>query len=211
MENFYQTIAFIWENVFALSILFVFVSALFGVFIKARSVDKCLKDFADFAVSVTVAEDAYKGNMHLYPTGMELEYKEPQKTVGGFLGKSYILYKSEYPSIGMVARYQDELVAENVKRREKSIKRTYHPGLLKYLGRWASNVIGTFRDAFIQSLSLLLGHLKKANPSSRVLQTQDKHLKAIGTDIISHSTNTYDPILEKHIGKRVIVEHGENQ
>ncbi|MEX2668412.1 hypothetical protein [Candidatus Uabimicrobium amorphum] len=200
-------ISFLLENAVALSIVFIFLSALFGFFIKARSVDKCLKDFNNFSITTEMTDNSIaKGVLHLYHTGMELVFRQKEDTNTNYDKFSQILYATEYANIKCVYRYQSELTEINKQKREKSIKRTYKPGLLRQVLRKMRNILGTFRDAISQSFHLILGQLKQ-----RTLKQQNKHLKNIGESIVEYSGNIYDPILEKFIGRHIVIETVEKK
>ena len=47
---------------------------------------------------------------------------------------------------------------------------------------------------------------KTANPSLGTLASQQKHAKRVEKDVVGHLGRSYDPILEKHFGKRVVLE-----
>ena len=75
------------------------------------------------------------------------------------------------------------------------------------------NVFNTLKDAFNKAIGVILGQLAKANPSSRVLTTQRSGVEQIGQTMLGAAANAYEPILERHIGKRVVLElkaAGEN-
>lgn len=194
------------DNALAITIVLIFFSALVGFFLKGRAVDKCLKDFKGYMISVENSDKtAICGEMEIYPTGMELRLKEPVRK-NGALYYSHIVYKSEFSNIRMVCRYPDILSPKENKRRAKDIHRSYKPGLCRRFKRSLRNALGTFRDAFLQSLGVVVGEMKKKAPS--VIADQDRQITAIGADIIGFTGNTYDPILEKYIGYKVIVEVG---
>ncbi|WP_372364567.1 hypothetical protein [Candidatus Uabimicrobium sp. HlEnr_7] len=193
---------FLLNNAVGLSILFIFLSALFGFFVKARSVDKCLKDFNYFSVTVEIDDSSiYKGAMNLYHTGMELSFRQRDDHNKNYSKYSRILYETEYPKIKCVYRYQNELTDVNKAKRKKSIKKTYKPGLIRRALRKLRNILGTFRDAISQSFHLILGQLKQTK-----LKQQNKHLKNIGESLVEYSGNIYDPILENFIGRHIVIE-----
>jgi hypothetical protein len=65
--------------------------------------------------------------------------------------------------------------------------------------------VNTFRDAFSQSIGLLVAQAKKTSPSA-LLKTGDKHLTQIGQDVVGAMANGYEPMLERYIGRKVVVE-----
>ena len=205
--------AVVWNNALTISIFFVFLSALVGFFAKTRAVDKCLKHFLGFWVCIEQnTGQLIQGTMRLYSTGIEMEFSQPQHDKELQLDRySQILYKNEFSNIQLIYRYQDQLTEENQKKREKDIRRSYKPGIYKKFCRSFRNVLGSFRDAFSQSLSILLGQVKKIGPGATILKGQEKRLTTIGSEIIGYAGNTYDPILENHIGRKVVVEISQGE
>ncbi len=194
----------VWENALSISIALVFISAFIGFICKARAVDKCMKSFAKDKVTVqNKTQKNIHGTFTLHSTGIELLFDKPSGE--GVLRYSHILYKSEFPSIFWIARHQDNLSPASKAKREKQIKITCNPGYYRKFSRYFRNLLGSFRDAFTQTISMLIGQMQKKSPSSLILN-QEKQISNIGADIIGYMGNNYDPILENYIGRKVVVE-----
>ncbi len=199
------------DNVFLITILFVFLSAVITAIIKAHTKDKCLKHFQDYHITLEELDgDLCWGILNVYTTGIELGYRRPHLDDDGHIESSYILYKEQYEDIHALYRFSADQDEANRIRRNKDIKRAYNPNTFRRLGRRLGNLINTLQDAFMQSMGLVLGQIKKASPGSLVLRTQEERLTKIGKNIIGHIGNTYDPILEKYIGSKVILEITKN-
>jgi hypothetical protein len=103
-------------------------------------------------------------------------------------------------------RAHDRLSASNQERRAAEIRRTYRPGLRRRLARSLWNNFNSVRDAVMEGLGLVIGRAKtRGGLGSSVLQ-QDKYLTGMGKDVMSHVARAYDPILERYIGHRVVLE-----
>jgi len=89
---------------------------------------------------------------------------------------SYILFKEEFNTIYLLLRFHDELSKANKRKRLQEVKRAYHPSAPRLLVRKAKNVVNTCKDSILELLGLAM----------------------IG--------RSYDAILEKHIGKQVVLE-----
>jgi hypothetical protein len=196
----------IFDNAVSITILFVFLSAIVGAILRSRAIDKCLKYFDDFYITLELMnQEVMWGTLNIYSTGLELVYREPYSGSGGHVETSYILYASEYDKIQALYRYHGDLTAQGREKREKDIRKTYQPSVFWKAFRWLRNLLNTFKDALSQTLSLIIGQMKKISPGS-VIFAQDTQLSRIGTEIIGYAGNAYDPILERYIGKKVVVE-----
>ncbi|MBN1349190.1 hypothetical protein JXJ21_07265 [candidate division KSB1 bacterium] len=201
------------DNIFWYTLVLIFLSAIIGSFMNSRSKDRCLNDFRGFNVTMhEIDGDVIWGALNVYCTGIELFYLDPHFDPDGYIESSYILYKDQYPTIQGIYRYHDALSPRNQKIREKSIKKTYHPKVFRRLLRQLRNIVNTFKDSIYQSIGLIIGQAQKANPKSTLLKTQDKRLTSITQDIVQVTANAYEPILERYIGKRVVMDvHKEGE
>jgi len=194
-------------DTFAVTIIFIVLTTFVAAFIKKRSRDKCLKDFSENLV--TLEETGGKiiwGKLSVENTGLELIYPTRHKDKKGHDETSYILYKYEYPNIQALIRYHDELSEDNKKEREKELKRTYHPNLLRRLKRKIQNIFKTVRDSVMEVVNLLISQAKKATPAGTMLTSQDKHVSRIKQELMGSAGTSFEPLLERHIGKRVVLE-----
>jgi len=194
-------------DTFAVTIIFIVLTTFVAAFIKKRSRDKCLKDFSENLV--TLEETGGKiiwGKLSVENTGMELIYPTKHKDKKGHDETSYILYKYEYPNIQALIRYHDELSEGNKKEREKELKRTYHPKLLRRLKRKIQNVFKTVRDSVMEVVNLLISQAKKATPAGTMLTSQDKHVSRLKQELMGSTGTSFEPLLERYIGHRVVLE-----
>ena len=194
-------------DTFAITVIFIVLAAAVGAFIRKRTRDKCLKDFADCMVTLEEATGkSVWGKLNVENTGLEFVYPEIQKDEDGHNEASFILYKHEYPSITALIRYHDQLNQRNKQTREKELKRTYHPGALRRIKRKTLNVFKTLRDSVMEIVNLLLSQAKKATPAGGVLSSQDKYVSAMKQELTGSIGTSYEPLLEKYIGRRVVLE-----
>ena len=77
--------------------------------------------------------------------------------------------------------------------------------MVSRLNRTLWNGFNTLRDAVSQSVGLLLGTLKSKTSMGKV-KSADKRAGEIGNTLISSVPNAYEPVLEKYLGKTVVVE-----
>jgi len=202
----------IWEtllnNVVGLSILVIFGGALLTAFLRSRARDRCLKDFHRFHVTLERKDGKHIwGTLRVYGSGFELVYREPRQDPSGHIEASYIVYGSQYGEIVQALyRFHDQLTPANQRRRRRSARRTYRPNVFRRLGRKMRNLLNTLRDAVVQSMSVVVGQLKKAHPGATVLAGQDKRILGVGSELVGVAGNAFDPILERYVGKRVVLQ-----
>ncbi len=195
------------DSATAITILFIIFAAGLGAFIRKRSRDKCLRDFENNMV--TLEDTAGKkiwGKLRVENTGLEFIYPDKQKDEDGHDEASYILYKYEYPRIGIVVRYHDDLSERNKKLREKELKRTYHPGFWRRLKRRTLNVFRTVRDSVVEIINLVISQAKKATPAGKVLTSQDKYVSQMKQELMGSVGTSFEPLLEQYIGHKVVLE-----
>jgi hypothetical protein len=191
----------------AITILFIILAAGLGAFIRKRSRDKCLRDFEQNMV--TLEDTAGKriwGKLRVENTGLEFVYPQKQKDEDGHDEASYILYKYEYPKIGLVIRFHDELSDENKKAREKELDKTYHPDWDRRLKRKTLNILRTVRDSVVEIVNLVISQAKKATPAGKVLTSQDKYVTQMKQELMGSVGTSFEPLLERYIGHKVVLE-----
>jgi hypothetical protein len=98
------------------------------------------------------------------------------------------------------------LSESNRKNRQKELKRTYHPGLLRRLKRRIKNVFKTVRDSVVEVVNLIMSQAKKATPAGRMLTSQDKYVSQMRQELMGSVGTSYEPLLERYIGNKVVLE-----
>jgi small nuclear ribonucleoprotein (snRNP)-like protein len=194
-------------DTFAITIIFIVLATVVAAFVRRRSRDKCLKDFGQNIV--TIEETGGKiiwGKLRVENTGLEFVYPDKHTDEQGHEETSYILYKYEYPKIAALICFHEQLSELNRKKREKELKRTYHPTLLRRLKRKTLNVFKTVRDSVMEVLNMLISQAKKATPAGTVLSSQDKYVSQIKQELMGSVGTSFEPLLERYIGHRVVVE-----
>ena len=190
-----------------ITIVFIVVAAGVAAFVRRKSRDKCLRDFE--RNMVTLEETSGRivwGKLRVENTGLEFVYPQKHKDEDGHDEASYILYKYEYPNIGAVVRFHDELSETNKKNREKELKRTYHPGTVRRLKRKIRNVFKTVRDSMVEIVNLLISQAKKAAPAGKMLSSQDKYVSQMKQELMGSVGTSFEPLLERYIGHKVVLE-----
>lgn len=194
------------DNMLLLTIILGIGAAIIGTFLNGRSRDRCLTSFCGFKVTL-LQKDRKRvwGHLVLETSGLELLYSEVYRDQD-HIETSYILFKEEFNAIYLLLRFHDELSEANKRKRVQEVKRAYRPSFLRLLVRKARNVVNTCKDSIFEVLGMAMTQAKTANPSLGTLASQQKHVKRVEKDVGGQLGRSYDPILEKHFGKRVVLE-----
>ncbi len=195
------------SNPFFLTICFIFLSTIVAAFIKGRNRDKCLKAFNGYMV--TLEDSAGKhvwGNLRVEPTGMELIYEKSNLDTDGHVESSYMIYKYEYGNIAAIVRFHEYLTAKHNSKREKELKRAYHPSGIRKLFRKIGNIFKTIRDTVMEVSNVLISQGKKTTVAGGLLSSQEKYVSQMKNEIIGSVDTAYEPLLERYIGRKVVAE-----
>lgn len=175
--------------------------------LQARRRDRCLRHLDGYRATLAEADgDLVWGDLRVYATGIEVRYVEPVHTGAGHLERSFLLYSDQYASLDAIYRYPRALTEEQRRRRADDLRRTVEPSLLRRVGRTLGNWLSMVRDAVTQALSVVIGMAKARAPGAAVLATQEHGLKSLSGELIGYTGNAYDPLLERHLFERVVVE-----
>ena len=190
-----------------ITIIFILLVTFVGAFVRKRNRDKCLKDFSGYVVTLekTGGKNIW-GKLYVENTGLELVYETTHKDSDGHYETSYLLYKQEYSNISALIRFHDQLSDTDKARRDRDLKNTYHPRLFRRLWRKTKNVFKTIRDSVMELANVFISQAKKTTPAGAMLTSQDKYVSQMKQELISSVATAYEPLLERHIGHRVVLE-----
>ena len=193
------------DNLFFLTIGFIFLGALITNLTQWRKRDRVLKDIDGFNTTIEM-QDRKKiwGKTQIYSNGMELHFSREVQNSHGNPINSYILYRDDIDNIRAIYRYQNELSESNIAARKKEIANTCKPHFWMYFKRRMVVFFNTFNDAIGEALNVFLARMKGGG-NSLVFKTQGNYLKKMGTTALSVVGNAYDPLLERYINQRVVV------
>jgi hypothetical protein len=173
--------------------------------LQYRTRDACLKALEGFFVTMEWPDGRQAwGELGVFHNAVELIYPTPHVT-GSHTETSFILYKPQFVELYALKRFHDELGEKNQVRREKDIRKSYNPNLFRRTRRRIRNFFNLTRDAFGQALGLFIGQAKKTSASA-LLQTQDARIASTAQQILGSGAAAYEPILEKYIGRKVVLE-----
>lgn len=178
-------------------------------FVRTNRRDVCLKCFEGY--HVTLERNNGKviwGVMELESTGLELRYRDAVQDAN-HVESSYVLYADEFADIQAIYRYADDLNEKDKLRREKDIRWSAHPSLPLRMWRGAQHFFSLAGDSLSEALGAIVGSLRK--PAGRYINdTGERQLRQLGATMIGSVGKAFDPLLERLIGQKVVVEIAED-
>ncbi|MFO7882914.1 MAG: hypothetical protein R6U52_10305 [Kosmotogaceae bacterium] len=191
---------------FVLTIIIIFSAGIVISVLRTTAKDPCMKDFCkDNIVILMKSNRPVFGKLELTSSGLILDYKEPYRSNGHY-ETSFIIYKNEFAAIKRVIRIVDDLNdIENRRRVLRSLM--IEKGFLSAIRRFFRNLFALLRDSIVDTFRLYIG---RTSPKSSVLSSGGTYINKVGESFVDYVGNAYDPILEKLIGKEVVVEVSEN-
>jgi hypothetical protein len=191
------------DNVVLLTIGIILGLATLGAILRVRRRDTCLKSFSGYPVYVRMKSGKQIwGRLRTESTGIELNYRTNHFDSEGHVESSFIIFKGEFPNIQVIMRFTDELTGKGARKRAKTLQRSYHPNPYRRTRRKLRNWFNIMRDAVSESLTAVISAATKTSPVS----AQQAKFGKSSAEVIEWFGNAYDPIIEHHIGKKVVVE-----
>jgi hypothetical protein len=190
---------------FILTLGVIVLATLVGAYLRSAHKDRCLTDFNGYHVTVERKNNRVMwGDMSLQATGFELVYRSDVQDEG-HMETSYVFYKDEYDDIQAIYRYARDLTPELQKRRARSVEKSLHPGIARRARRSLRNFLSMASDSFSEALTLALGRVRRKG-AALITDTSQTYIRGIGKDVIGYVGTSFDPLLEKFVGTRVVVE-----
>lgn len=197
----------LFTNLLLLTILFIFVSAIVGAVVARRKRDRCLTLLDNYHITMAM-DDGHViwGDLHVFSQGIELEYDAPYRSPQGAIKNSYLLYEPEMEQVVAFFRYVEYLTEDERKTRMRQVEARFRPGVIRRATRSMVNVLNTIRDAFAQAMNAVIGQMAKVGGKSSVAGSQKGGLEKVGKSLLGAVGNAYEPMLERQIGKPIVIE-----
>jgi hypothetical protein len=184
----------------------IFASALVGAVVKRYTRDPCLKVFHKSFVYLRLKDGRWiAGDLIVYSNCLEISYRTSQILGDRYHKLTYVLYEHNLDGVDRVLRPSPRLGTEARREWDREIDRLQNPSLLRRARRRIRNLFNMLRDAFAQSLTLIFGAMKSRTRLGTVA-VADAQIGEMGKSLISVVPNAYEPILEKYLGHRTVVE-----
>ena len=198
------------DEIFAATVVLIFALSLAAAVVRRLAKDKCLKLMHDHHVTyLPAAGPIIWGDMHVRSQGFEIIFDSPFTNSLDLVKTGALVYDDEAPNAVAICRTIHGLTKEELRDREKQIARGIHPGPLRRLRRAMGNSLNVVRDAIINALGLLIGRFTGTGTGTGMgaaAKTQSGRITEFGGTLLGMVANAYEPLLERHIGKPVILE-----
>jgi len=195
------------DNALLIAIIVIIITTTVTAIITARRKDRCLTSFSDFMVTLLEADGKRVwGHLSVETSGIELFYPEEGFRDKNGIETSYLLFKDEYDDIYLLLRFHSELSEENKRTRIREVKKAYHPWPPRLFARKVKNIANTCKDSIFEILGLAMTRAKTTNPTLTAVSSQQQSVTRMKKAVSDYLGRSYDPLLEKHIGKRIILE-----
>ena len=190
---------------FWLPLLFLFVSALVGTILKRRSCDHCLKKFEGSKVILSDSLGVFhRGFLCVFAQGLEIVFSDSGNKENGKIN-SLIIHPKEVNEIPFLVRPAPDGDTITGLAWRQELNRILHPSPWGRICRLSLNFYNMLRDAFGQAAKTILGAVSKDTTVGQV-KNADKQINKIGSELNTLVPNAWEPVLEKHRGRRIIVE-----
>ena len=190
---------------FWLPLLFLFVSALVGTILKRRSCDHCLKKFEGSKVILSDSLGVFhRGFLCVFAQGLEIVFSDSGNKENGKIN-SLIIHPKEVNEIPFLVRPAPDGDTITGLAWRQELNRILHPSPWDRICRLSLNFYNMLRDAFGQAAKTILGAVSKDTTVGQV-KNADKQINKIGSELNTLVPNAWEPVLEKHRVRRIIVE-----
>jgi hypothetical protein len=183
----------------------IIICTMIAAYLRSSQRDPCLKAFEHYHITLEQMDGKVVwGEMELESTGFELLYRNSVQDTN-HIESSYVIYGSEFGNIQAIYRYVDDLSEEDLAQRSRDLKRYFHPGPLVRLARSAQHFFTLASDSLTEVLGMVMGRLRK--PAGRYIgEVTDVQFKRFSTAVVGSVGTTFDPLLERFVGNKVVVE-----
>ena len=196
---------------FWIPVLVIFLSAVLGAIVKMRSRDVCLKVFDGCDVFLKMKDGRWlSGQISVYSNSLEIRYRKPPLVGQSFQKISHVLYEENLQQVEKILRLSPRRSTPDYRAWKKELDRLQNPSPFRLFRRRVRNVFNILRDAFSQAIPVVFGAVKKRSWLGRVPVGDDK-VGEMGRTIFMVVPNAYEPILERYLGRQVVVERLEDK
>ena len=195
------------DSLFWLTVLVIFLATILGAVLGRLRKDKCLKLLHDHHVTYLTGEGApLWGDLLVASQGLELRYDAPYLTPRGLAKASYLVFPDEWENCLALGRTIHGLTPEERDRRDRQIGNTFDPPRLRRMLRAVRNLVNTIRDAVTKSLTLFVGAMASRGAMGKAVGGRKGEVDDLGESLVGFVGNAYEPLLERHIGRPVILQ-----
>lgn len=194
------------DDVFWLTVFFIFLVTIVGALVRRLRKDKCLKLLHDDHVTyLTDKGRPLWGDLAVSGHGLELRYDAPYTTSRGLVKTSYLAFPDE--ACAALCRTVHGLTEDEKKAREKQIRASFDPGLVRRFLRGCRNFVNIVRDAISKALGVFVGAVAtRGTGVAKAVGSRKGEVDELGSTLLGVVANAYEPLLERHIGRPVVLQ-----
>jgi len=193
------------DNAFWLSVMIIFLITIISAFIRRRQRDRCLKLFDDYhSTYLSTKSDPIWGDLRVTSAGVEVVFDAEYISRRGLSKTSALVYADELNDALSMCRPIAGLNKEELRKRELQLRRSIDPNLYRRTVRWIFNAINTISDAIARTFSMVVGRVARTGGATTAIRNQQGDVDALGRTVLSVVGNSYEPLLERHIGAPVV-------
>jgi small nuclear ribonucleoprotein (snRNP)-like protein len=210
-ESFWvQTWNWLKDHTFIFSIITVTVITVFSTVMTMLKKDKLLKTLAGHLVTIELKGsqpgsdgERHRGRLRVESEGLEVVEEQVNSSNEKV---SYLIRDDEQSKIHAIIRYHDFLTDIEKEEREQEIERVYHPSIGMRLRRRIRNIVNQMKRVATEAFSLIFGKVRE-----QFGDKYSKELEKAGTEAVTYVTEaTYDALIDKLIGTRIVVRVKDN-
>jgi hypothetical protein len=188
--------------IFWLPVILLFLTTAIAAIVRNRSRDACLKQFNGCFVLVKTDDDHwFWGELCVFSTCLELRFRDGTDA-GDYVKHSYVFYEAEMQAITCLIRPVERDHFEDWQAATRALLRR---PLHSRLRRSIRNMFNILRDAFSQSINVLVGFVKTKGRVAAV-PAWDQRGAELGRQVLAIVPNAYEPALERYIGREVAAQ-----
>ena len=183
---------------FTITIIIISLSGFIGAFIKGKKKDRCLKQLNMsnmHIIKMNKEENDILGRLNIEANCMEIKLNDNTKK------ENLILYKNEYILINKIIRYTELQNEKEKKERTIEITKIINPSLFRKMKRTINIFFNITKDAIFELSETMLSKTKLSSLNqTEFVESIKNHTSQ------SASMSSYQPIWERYIGKKVVLE-----
>jgi hypothetical protein len=193
-------------------IALLFLSAIVNAFVKQHARDACIMEFNGDQVLVLMKDgEALRGHLTVYPDSLEIDLSAPARIgESGFSADTSVVFKQRLDQLHCIYRLTPRKGSAGRAKWEAEVARLRHPSVWRRMRRTLRNMYNILRDAFSQSVGMLIGIAKAHSRTFSSVQTADARATEVSQTLLNALPNAYEPILEKYIGAFVAAQSANN-
>ena len=123
-----------------------------------------------------------------HPT-VELVFDAAYQTRRAICKGSALVFPDELSGCLAIFRTVHALSQQELRARERQVRRTFRPGLVRRSLRWVRSVLNTIGDAFHRSVGVLAASLNRAGALGAALSAQKGSLEQLGGTVVLELKN----------------------